>query len=185
MNTPNKLTVSRMVMVPFFMFFELVPITRYHLLIALVIFAAASVTDAIDGRMARKYGLVTDFGKLMDPLADKLLVTAALVGFVQLGIADAWIAMIIIARELLVTSMRLVALSGGRVMAANIWGKVKTASQMSVIILVMLLCGLGLPGSAGELCRSISYVLLWAAAAITAVSGVAYFIQNRELFRQK
>lgn len=185
MNTPNKLTVARMAAVPFFMLFELVPITRYHLLIALAIFAAASLTDAVDGKMARKYGLVTDFGKLMDPLADKLLVIAALVGFVQLNIADAWIAMIIIARELLVTSIRLVALSGGKVIPANIWGKVKTATQMSVIIIVMLLCGLGFTGGAGDICRSVSYWLLWAAAAVTAISGVEYFIENRALFRDR
>jgi CDP-diacylglycerol--glycerol-3-phosphate 3-phosphatidyltransferase len=181
--------MMRMALVPVFLVFELLPVTKYHLLFALAVFAAASLTDMLDGRIARSRGLVTDFGKLMDPLADKLLVISALVGFVQLGICDAWIPVIIIARELLVTSIRLVALSGGRVIAANIWGKVKTASQMAAIILTLLLCGLAgcgaVQGAAEAVFGGVSLGLLWAAAGMTAVSGAVYAAQNRGLFKDK
>jgi CDP-diacylglycerol--glycerol-3-phosphate 3-phosphatidyltransferase len=162
----------RVLMVPVFMVFELVPVTKYHFFIALVIFVAASLTDLLDGKIARKNNLVTDFGKLMDPLADKLLVTAALVGFVQLGLGDAWVAMIIIARELLVTSLRLVASGKGTVIAANIWGKMKTVSQMTAIIAVLFFAGLSSAGF--SLPKIYGMAFLWIATCFTIVSGVQY-----------
>ena len=167
MNLPNKLTLLRIFLVPIFMVFQLFPITRYNLLIALFLFVLASLTDLVDGMLARRNNQVTDFGKIMDPLADKLLVTAALVGFVQLGYINAWVAMIIIGRELLVTSLRVVASGKGRVIAANIWGKVKTVSQMTALIVLMLMGGLHLPLLAGSIC-------MWVAAAFTVISGVQY-----------
>ena len=180
-NVPNRLTLLRIVLVPVFMVFELLPITKYHLFIALFIFVIASLTDLIDGKLARRNNQVTNFGKLMDPLADKLLVTAALVGFVQLGLGDVWIAMIIIARELLVTSLRAVAGNSGTVIAANIWGKVKTVSQMTAIIIVLFLGGLDqIQGTHGAVYFVIRYSFLWIAAIFTIVSGIQYVWANRK-----
>jgi CDP-diacylglycerol---glycerol-3-phosphate 3-phosphatidyltransferase len=185
MNLPNRLTVLRMVLVPVFLVFELLPITRYHLLFALVVFAAASITDLIDGKIARRNNQATDFGKLMDPLADKLLVSAALLGFVKLGYADVWIAIIIIGRELLVTSLRSVASNKGTVIAANIWGKAKTVSQMIAIIAVLFIGGLQLPGFWGQLGFWVGYGLLWVAAAFTVASGAQYVWVNRKYISTK
>lgn len=185
MNTPNKLTLLRIVMVPVFMVFQLLSVTKYHLLFALFIFVVASLTDLLDGRLARRNNQVTDFGKLMDPLADKLLVIAALVGFVQLQMCDTWVAMIIIARELLVTSLRAVAKSSGTVIAANIWGKVKTVSQMIAIITTLFLGGLNLPGSYGVICHNIGYGFLWIAAIVTILSGIEYVWANRKFISTK
>ena len=175
MNLPNKLTLMRVILVPVFMVFLILPITRFHLFIALFIFIIASLTDLVDGKLARRNNQVTDFGKLMDPLADKLLVTAALIGFVQLHLGDAWIAMIVLARELLVTSLRLIAVnSKGTVIPANIWGKVKTNSQMAAIIIALFLGGLGVSYIYG-------YICLWVAAAFTVVSGIQYTWSYRSL----
>ena len=126
MNLPNKLTTARVVMIPLF----LVAVYQGWWLAALVIFALASVTDALDGHIARSRGLVTDFGKFMDPLADKLLVTAALMVFVDLLEVPGWVVFLIVARELAITGLRTIAAGKGVVMAADKWGKVKTASQM-------------------------------------------------------
>ncbi|MFT9055473.1 MAG: CDP-diacylglycerol--glycerol-3-phosphate 3-phosphatidyltransferase [Ethanoligenens sp.] len=167
MNTPNKLTVFRMVLVPVFMAFALLPAGNWRLLVALAVFIVASVTDLIDGKLARKYNQITTFGKFMDPLADKLLVCAALVVCVQIGLASTWAVVLIIAREFLVTSLRLLAAGSGEVIAANIWGKVKTNSQMYAIILALLIAGLGGP-------TWIGYVLIWIAAIFTAISGLQY-----------
>ncbi|MFT8888744.1 MAG: CDP-diacylglycerol--glycerol-3-phosphate 3-phosphatidyltransferase [Ethanoligenens sp.] len=167
MNTPNKLTVFRMVLVPVFMAFALLPAGNWRLLVALAVFIVASVTDLIDGKLARKYNQITTFGKFMDPLADKLLVCAALVVCVQIGLASTWAVVLIIAREFLVTSLRLLAAGSGEVIAANIWGKVKTNSQMYAIILALLIAGLGGP-------TWIGHVLIWIAAVFTAISGLQY-----------
>jgi CDP-diacylglycerol--glycerol-3-phosphate 3-phosphatidyltransferase len=175
MNVPNRLTVMRVVLVPVFMVFELIPAPDYHLLIALFLFIIASLTDLFDGKLARRNNQVTDFGKLMDPLADKLLVIAALVGFVQLGIGEAWVAVIIIARELLVTSLRMIAAGKGSVEAANIWGKVKTVSQMTAIIVVLLLSGVH-PALANyaQISYLAGHICLWIASAFTVISGAQY-----------
>lgn len=173
MNTPNKLTILRVLMVPVFMVFVLYKQIPYNIFIALAVFAIASITDLIDGKLARKNNQITNFGKLMDPLADKLLVTAALVCFVQLGLANVWAAMIIIAREFLVTSIRLIAVDSGKVIAANIWGKTKTVSQMIAVIVTLFCTGLSLPPIYGS-------VLIWIAAGFTIISGVQYTWAYRE-----
>lgn len=178
MNTPNKLTVMRMILVPFFMAFLLFSQIPNHIIFALVVFIIASVTDLVDGKLARKNNQITNFGKLMDPLADKLLVTSALVCFVQLGLADVWAVMIIIAREFLVTSIRLIAAGSGKVIAANIWGKVKTNSQIFAVVAVMLFAMLKLPPLAGQ-------VFVWIAALFTVVSGIQYAWSYREYISAK
>lgn len=167
MNTPNKLTMLRMILVPVFLAFLLAVRMPGHLLAAAACFAVASVTDLIDGKIARRYNQVTNFGKLMDPLADKLLVAAALVGFVQLGLADAWVAVIILSREFLVTSVRLVAAGSGKVIPANIWGKLKTNIQIFAILLTMAGGFFGWPAAVGG-------AALWVSAAVTVISGAQY-----------
>ena len=137
MNLPNKLTVLRIILSPFFLAAMLVEFP-YHYFVAVVVFVAASITDMLDGKIARKRNLVTNFGKLCDPLADKMLTTAALLAFMQLGLCSVWIVMIVLAREFLITSFRLVASSQGIVIPASIWGKLKTICQMVFSIMVMV-----------------------------------------------
>jgi CDP-diacylglycerol---glycerol-3-phosphate 3-phosphatidyltransferase len=173
MNTPNKLTMLRIFMVPAFMVFLMFDQIPFHMLFALAVFILASVTDLIDGKLARKYNQITNFGKLMDPLADKLLVTSALICFVGLGLADVWAVVIIIAREFLVTSIRLIAAGSGKVIAASIWGKIKTNSQVAAIVAVMLGSLFSLPVVAGD-------IFIWIAAAFTVVSGAQYAFTYRE-----
>ena len=143
MNLPNKLTVMRMALIPVFLVFMLVESIPHRYLIAAVIFAAASFTDYLDGHIARRDGLVTNFGKLMDPLADKLLVFSALVCFIELEMSSALIVFIILAREFLVTSVRLIAAEQGTVIAADIWGKMKTVSQIIWVLVALIALWLG------------------------------------------
>ena len=139
MNLPNKLTVLRVILVPFFVFFLLYDSIPHHNLIALIIFAIASYTDHLDGKIARRDNLITNFGKFMDPLADKILVISALICFVASGTVSPWFLILITLREFAVTQIRLIASSGkGKVIAANIWGKVKTVSQIVAIIIITL-----------------------------------------------
>ena len=139
MNTPNKLTIARMIIVPFLVIFLLTgwggEANRY---ISLTLFVVASVTDWFDGYLARKNNLVTNFGKFMDPLADKLLVCSAMICMIDLKRLPAWFVIIIIAREFIISGFRLIAAENGIVIAANYWGKFKTASQMIMIILLIL-----------------------------------------------
>ena len=138
MNLPNKLTVLRIILTPIFLACFLIDFP-HHMLIAAIIFIGASITDAIDGNYAREHNLVTDFGKFLDPLADKMLTTAAFLGFIELGIGVGitWITFIILIREFLITSLRLISSGKGVVIAANMWGKVKTVMQMVAIIATM------------------------------------------------
>ena len=139
MNTPNKLTLARMIATPFFMAAMLFDFP-YHYTVAFVIFVAASLTDMIDGKMARKYNLITDFGKFLDPLADKMLTVSAFLGFIKMGIGwqVSWIAFIVIFREFAISSLRLIVVkTGGKVIAANIWGKLKTVTQMAGISIAL------------------------------------------------
>ena len=139
MNLPNKLTVLRVIMVPFFVFFMLTDVGgAANKWIALAIFVIASLTDMLDGKIARKYNLVTNFGKFMDPLADKLLVCSALICFVELDKLPAWMVIIIIAREFIISGFRLVAADNGIVIAASYWGKFKTTFQMLMIIYLVV-----------------------------------------------
>lgn len=169
MNTPNKLTLLRIVLVPVFVVVLYLNFP-YNNLVALAVFILASLTDLLDGKIARKYHLVTDFGKFMDPIADKLLVTAALLVFVDWHMMPAWVAIVVIAREFIVSALRLVAASNGRVIAAGWSGKVKTASTM-VCICVMLL---GLPEVVDVICSAIILVT-------TAYSGIEYLVKNRDV----
>ncbi len=187
MNTPNKLTIARIIATPVFMaalMFEF----PYHYTVSLVIFALASLTDMIDGKMARKYNLITDFGKFLDPLADKMLTTAAFLGFIKLGIGwqVTWILFIVLFREFMVSSLRLVVVSsGGKVIAANIWGKLKTVTQMAGICTALLAYALIKDfGIANALfvgvCDAVISILFWISAVLCIVSGVIYFLACKE-----
>lgn len=187
MNLPNKLTLLRIILVPFFVAALLIDFPL-HNLIALALFAAASVTDLLDGKIARKRGLVTDFGKFADPLADKILVLAALLCFVQNGLCDCVAVILVLLREFSVTSVRLIAAANGKVIAANIWGKVKTVTQMIAIIGIMALqilndlhiFGLTLPDGAQGVIFIINEVLIWISTFFAVLSGIIYLVQNRE-----
>lgn len=183
MNLPNKLTLLRVILVPFFLLFLLIDQIPLHGLWALVIFAAASITDALDGHIARSRGLITDFGKFLDPVADKVLVFAALIAFVELGLASSVAVVIMMAREFLVSSMRMVAASKGRVIAAGKSGKVKTAVTMVSIVAILLLLALEdfAIGAAIPL-AAVSNVLIWICGVITVYSGVEYLVQNKDVF---
>jgi CDP-diacylglycerol--glycerol-3-phosphate 3-phosphatidyltransferase len=183
MNTPNKLTIARIALVPIFMAFLLSQMPHYQFIAAFV-FGIASITDLIDGKLARKYNEITDFGKFLDPLADKILVSAALICFVQLGLIDAWIAWIIITREFLVTSLRLVAAGGGKVIAANSWGKAKTASQITAV-LVVLACSYFkyLDIQYINNLKIVGDITIWIAALLTIVSGITYIWVHRDYIK--
>lgn len=174
MNTPNKLTVMRMILVPFLVLFLLTgwggDANSY---ICLVIFVVASVTDWFDGYLARKHHLVTNFGKFMDPLADKLLVCSAMICMISLGRLPAWIVIIIIAREFIISGFRLIAAENGVVIAANYWGKFKTVSQMIMIILLIL--------NWGGFFSVLSQIFIWLSLALTVISLVTYILQNRQV----
>ena len=171
-------------MTPFFMAAMLIEFP-HHYLVALVLFAAASLTDMIDGKMARKYNLITDFGKFLDPLADKMLTTAAFLGFIQkdIGIGITWITFIVLIREFLITSLRLISSGKGVVIAANIWGKAKTVSQMAAIIYVLasqyFMSIFAAPDIVVNVINIITNVVLWGSAVLTVVSGATYVYQNK------
>ena len=181
MNLPNKLTVIRMVLTPFFMAAMLLDF-NYHYLIALIIFTVASITDFLDGKIARKNNLVTTFGKLCDPVADKMLTTAALLCFMQLELCNIWVIMIVLTREFLVTSFRLVSSAQGLVIPAGILGKIKTVSQMVFSILIML--GLFISEFVELEFGTFSFVsniLLWITAVLTVISGVKYIVDGKKV----
>lgn len=183
MNLPNKLTVVRIVLTPFFLAAMLLKLNyNINYLIAAVIFIAASVTDFLDGRIARKNGIVTTFGKLCDPLADKMLTTAALLAFMQLGVCNIWIVMTVLTREFLITSFRLVAAAQGVVIAAGKAGKLKTASQMIFSIIIMfLLFFADILGIEQETVSLLSNILLGITAALAVISGVKYIIDGKKV----
>lgn len=174
MNLPNKLTVLRVILVPFFVFFLLTDIVPFSPAIALVIFIAASVTDALDGHIARSRNLVTTFGKFLDPLADKVLVISALMCFVELGVIGSVPVMIITAREFMVSGLRLVTANEGVVVAAGIWGKLKTAFTMVAEVAVMLGLCFGFEGQAAAAANIVYQVLIWISVALTVISGWVY-----------
>ena len=184
MNLPNKLTMMRVILVPFFLLFLLVDGIPLHGLWALVIFAAASITDALDGHIARSRGLITDFGKFLDPVADKVLVFAALIAFTELGFASSVAVVIMMAREFLVSSMRMVAASKGKVIAAGKSGKVKTAVTMVSIVVILLMMALGDFGltAVSFALPVVSIVLIWICGVLTVYSGAEYLIKNKDVF---
>ena len=172
MNTPNKLTIARMIIVPFLVIFLLTgwggEANRY---ISLTLFVVASVTDWFDGYLARKNNLVTNFGKFMDPLADKLLVCSAMICMIDLKRLPAWFVIIIIAREFIISGFRLIAAENGIVIAANYWGKFKTASQMIMIILLIL--------HFDGIFVILEQIFIWLSRALTIISLITYIWQNR------
>lgn len=174
MNLPNKLTIFRVILIPFFVFFLLTDVLGaggdY---LALVIFIVASLTDMLDGKIARKYNLVTNFGKFMDPLADKLLVCSAMICLVDLRLLPSWIVIIIIAREFIISGFRLVASDNGVVIAASYWGKFKTTFQMLMIIVLLL--------NFGGVFVLIGQILTWIALILTVVSLVDYIVKNKDV----
>lgn len=196
MTLPNKLTVARIVMVPIFLVLLTVNFA-HHYLYALIVFIVASLTDLIDGKLARKYNLITDMGKFLDPLADKMLTTAAFLGFMVCGIGGLapmmWVNFIVLTREFLVTSVRYMAANSGKVVAANIYGKVKTVSQMVAIIAALtfeyaisLDASLGwglLNGLPADILRIIYCIAIWFSTVMTVVSGAVYLYENREFIK--
>ena len=177
MNLPNKLTVLRIIMVPFFVFFMLTNAGgAANKWIALVIFCVASLTDMLDGKIARARGLVTNFGKFMDPLADKLLVCSAMICLIPLGKLTARFVIVIIAREFIISGFRLVASDNGIVIAASYWGKFKTVSQMFMVIVMIM--------DLGGVFDVIGTVLMWAALILTIVSLIDYIAKNIEVLTQ-
>ena len=177
MNLPNKLTVLRVVMIPFFVAFLLFDITgAADKWIALAIFCAASLTDMLDGKIARKYNLVTNFGKFMDPLADKRLVCTAMICLVSMDKLNVIVVLVIIAREFIISGFRLVASDNGIVIAASYWGKFKTVSQMAMVIVLIM--------DLGGVFEMIGNVLVWVALILTVVSLVDYIAKNKQVLTQ-
>ena len=164
-------------MVPFFVFFMLTdvggPANKW---IALILFCVASLTDMLDGKIARKYNLVTNFGKFMDPLADKLLVCSAMICMIEMGKLPAWIVIVIIAREFIISGFRLVASDNGIVIAASYWGKFKTVFQMAMIIVLI--------ADFGGIFDIIAQILIWMALALTVISLIDYVVKNKEVLTQ-
>ena len=179
MNLPNKLTVFRVILIPFFVFFLLAPyFPGYGNYIALAIFIIASLTDLLDGKIARKYNLVTNFGKFMDPLADKLLVCSAMICLVETKQLAAWIVIVIIAREFIISGFRLIASDNGVVIAASYWGKFKTTFQMVMIIALIL----NVQNDYYQLfCEIITYIAL----ALTIISLIDYMVKNKEVLKEQ
>ena len=169
MNLPNKLTLGRIFAIPVFIVVFLMGY-RYA---AVIIFILASLTDMLDGKIARKYNLVTNFGKLMDPLADKLLVCSALIWMIELDRLPAWMVIVVIAREFIISGFRLIAAENGVVIAANYWGKFKTASQMVMIILLIL--------NFGGIFEILTNIFIWLSLALTVISLITYIVQNKNV----
>ena len=175
MNLPNKLTILRVIMIPFFVVFMYLDFAAAKW-IALGIFIAAAITDTLDGQIARRCNLVTTFGKFMDPLADKLLVCSAMIALVDQGRIPAWIVIIIIAREFIISGFRLVASDNGIVIAASYWGKFKTVSQMAMIIVLI--------ADLGGVFDLIGTALIWISLALTVISLVDYIVKNKQVLTQ-
>lgn len=177
MNLPNKLTTLRVIMIPFFVFFLLWQNGENYTfrMIALALFIIASLTDLLDGKIARKYNLVTNFGKFMDPLADKLLVCSALICLIELNALPAWMVIIIISREFIISGFRLIASGNGVVIAASYWGKFKTTFQMVSVVLLIL----DIPALA-----FVTTICVWIALVLTIVSLVDYIYKNHKILTE-
>jgi CDP-diacylglycerol--glycerol-3-phosphate 3-phosphatidyltransferase len=177
MNLPNKITVFRILMIPFFVACMLIKEIPYHEIIAGVIFIIAALSDLVDGKIARRFNLVTNFGKFMDPLADKLLVQSALLCFVANGLLTAWIAIVIMSREFIISGFRLVAADKGIVIAAGYLGKLKTVFQM--VMSVMLIFHFSHP-----VWLATEQIFIWGSLILTIVSLVDYFIKNKDVLKE-
>ncbi len=185
MNLPNKLTIFRVILiVPFVVLLLcnhmgaawLAPIAGWADYLALAIFIVASLTDLLDGYIARKYNLITNFGKFMDPMADKLLVCAALICLVEMGRIPSWVVIIIISREFIISGFRLIASDNGRVLAASYWGKFKTTFQMVMVCLMIANIGA---------IQFITDICMWIALALTIISLVDYVVKNKDVMKDK
>ena len=191
MNLANKLTLIRIILVPLFLIFMVVEGIPYGTIIASIIFIIASITDKLDGYIARSRNQITNFGKFMDPLADKLLVSAALISLVELQFVPAWMAVVIIAREFAVTGLRTIAASDGRVLAASWWGKIKTVIQILAIILLLFKANISDSAALTKMVENSDLltsffqyapeIALGLAVIITIVSGLDYFIKNKDV----
>lgn len=177
MNLPNKLTIARVLMIPFFVVFMLTDLGgAASKWIALALFIIASLTDLLDGHIARKYNLVTNFGKFMDPLADKLLVCSAMICLVGMGKIPAWIVIVIISREFIISGFRLIASDNGRVIAASYWGKFKTTFQMIMICLMIAdIAAIAV----------VTQIVMWVALILTVVSLVDYLMKNKDVLAEQ
>ena len=178
MNLPNKLTLFRIFLIPVLIIMMLSNLESKYL-ISCIIFIVASITDAMDGHIARKYNLVTDFGKFMDPLADKLLVIAALTCMIEAGLVAAWMVIIIVSRELTVSILRAIAAADGKVIAASGGGKIKTITQMLSVVVLLLGAQYN-----NETILLVGWVLILVATLITLYSGFEYLYKNKELFME-
>ena len=179
MNLPNKLTIFRVILIPFFVVFLLLdPSNQTYRYIADAIFIIASLTDMLDGKIARKYNLVTNFGKFMDPLADKLLVSAAMICLIATGQLAAWIVIVIISREFIISGFRLIASDNGIVIAASYWGKFKTVFQMLMII--VLIANIQMP-----LFTVLGTILIYVALVLTIVSLIDYIVKNKDVLKEQ
>ena len=176
MNLPNKLTIARVIMIPFFLVFLMTDFFEAARYVALAIFIIASLTDMLDGKIARKYNLVTNFGKFMDPLADKLLVCSAMIAFTGMGIMPAWIVIIIIAREFIISGFRLIAAEKNVVIAAGMSGKIKTTVQM-------IMCCLLIARLPFNFMRYDEQVFIYAALVLTVYSLIVYLVQNKDVLK--
>ena len=177
MNLPNKLTVLRVILIPFFVVSMMIEngANQTFRYVAAAIFIIASLTDMLDGKIARKYNLVTNFGKFMDPLADKLLVCSALICLIQLGQLPAWMVIIIVSREFIISGFRLVAVEQGIVIAASYWGKFKTTFQMIAVVLMILNF---------EALSAVTLICTWAALILTIISLVDYIAKNHKVLTE-
>lgn len=189
LNIPNVLTISRIVITPFFLLTILMENLPHRFLIACIIFSVASITDAVDGHLARKNNQITNFGKFLDPIADKVLTTSALLAFMSMGLCNIWIVMLVLTREFAIASVRMIAAAGGVVIPANVWGKIKTVTQMVFTILIMLLgeayyivekTDMVLFGKLPDL-SFVSNGLLWITAILTVISGAIYLKDSRKI----
>lgn len=178
MNVPNQLTLARICSIPVFVFFMLTDYVPYSKWIAVVIFVLASLTDLLDGKIARRYNLITNFGKFMDPLADKLLVCSALICFVDLKLIPAWIIIIIISREFIISGFRLIASDNGIVIAAGYWGKLKTVCQM--IMSIILIIHIDNP-----FYQAAEQIFIYLSLILTVVSLIDYLYKNKQILNMK
>ena len=187
MNLANKLTLLRIFLVPVLLIFFLVEGIYYGTIVATIVFIVASITDQLDGHIARSRNQITTFGKFMDPLADKLLVTAVFVCLVQIGMIPAWAVIIILSREFAVSGLRSIAASNGLVIAASWWGKIKTVTQMLAILLFLLTVNIMTIGNTNLLVNFFpgflvaSNIVFYICVVITIISGIDYFIKNRKV----
>ncbi|MBQ6830040.1 MAG: CDP-diacylglycerol--glycerol-3-phosphate 3-phosphatidyltransferase [Clostridia bacterium] len=195
MNLPNKLTVVRIVLAPLFLALALWEFP-FHYAVSLVVFIAAALTDMLDGKIARSRNLITNLGKFLDPLADKMLTTAAFLLFLAIDKMNVWALMLILTREFMVTSVRLLAAKGGKVIAASLWGKAKTVAQFIAIIFMLtalefstwqtsVLAGVSLPDAVFSVPLVIGEVLIWISTVLSLIAGAEYVWLNREYFLDK